>query len=446
MTDYALNDRGSLEIITDDFYDQEILRLLDGLRYDREQLFDGQARLVPEPDNPRFPQSIAVYVGELKIGRMSPEDSLRYWPAIARVVASGYDPVAPVRLRATIHRTYGQAHLESRATLSISRPALLFPLNGSPRHATVLPQGPSLKVLDEKEYAEYLHEVLPVSGEGRVILTLEANHLRLPDGSEVDSVDVLHERRVVGRLSTQMSAQLAPIIRSAFERDKLTAVWGTIRGNAFELSLTVQAVRAPEIPASWLRDLPNDVPALKPEAPEYELEDSYVPSHAEAHPESRRSPAPGQGIHGSRESSASAEQAAQRESEEQGGDELPARRHALIGRERLGWILAAIGLLVLLPGLVLIFLRPIWGILALLLGASLAFIGLYIARLQSDHQREWDQDWDDDLVDDEEQFDEDALEEREELEQEAEQDAWPEPRGSQEIGEQSAQPGREPSS
>ena len=42
-----------------------------------------------------------------------------------------------------------------------------------------------------------------------------------------------------------------------------------------------------------------------------------------------------------------------------------------------------VGLAVLLLGLVLIFFRPILGILGLLLGGSLAFTGRYVARLQS---------------------------------------------------------------
>ena len=40
-----------------------------------------------------------------------------------------------------------------------------------------------------------------------------------------------------------------------------------------------------------------------------------------------------------------------------------------------------IGMLVLLAGVVLLFVRPVLGILGLLLGGSLAFCGLYLARL-----------------------------------------------------------------
>ena len=59
-------------------------------------------------------------------------------------------------------------HVKSTGVLSLSAPGSLFPLNDAPTRATLLPQGPSMKVLDEKEHSEYLHSILPPSGEGRV--------------------------------------------------------------------------------------------------------------------------------------------------------------------------------------------------------------------------------------------------------------------------------------
>ena len=77
--------------------------------------------------------------------------------------------------------------------------------------------------------------------------TLETNKVRNHHGHTVDTVDVLYERRQVGRLSTQMSEQFIPIIDHAFQNERLTAVWGTIRGSAFEVSMTIQAARPEEI-------------------------------------------------------------------------------------------------------------------------------------------------------------------------------------------------------
>ena len=41
------------------------------------------------------------------------------------------------------------------------------------------------------------------------------------------------------------------MIRYAFENDRLTSAWGTIRGNTLELSSTVQAARPADIPQEW---------------------------------------------------------------------------------------------------------------------------------------------------------------------------------------------------
>ena len=282
MVDYALGDRGSVDIVTDDYYEAETLQIFEELHIDRERIWYGEARLVPEPDNPYEPNSIAVYIDEFKVGRMSVEDSAAYWESITRVVASGYEPIAHLQLSAVAVRAEGGGmHVKSTGVLSLSAPGSLFPLNDAPTRATLLPQGPSMKVLDEKEHSEYLHSILPPSGEGRVILTLEANQLKTSDGRFVDSVEVRHDRKLVGRLSTQMSEQLTPVIRYAFENDRLTSAWGTIRGNTLELSLTVQAARPADIPQEWYETLPNNVPALLPAGEEYKVSaTTWSPPHS----------------------------------------------------------------------------------------------------------------------------------------------------------------------
>ncbi|GEC99550.1 hypothetical protein KVA01_17050 [Kocuria varians] len=276
MTDYALNDRGSLDVVTENFYDTEIMRVFGGLSAGRAQTWHGLAALVPEPDNPFDPRTVSVRVGENKVAHLSAQDAHRYWHPLSRVIASGYTPVVPLHLEADLLRQDGVAEVDSRAVIDIAPPDLLFPLNTAPAQAAVLPQGSSIKVLDEQEFAEYLHSIVPASGEGRVILTLEVNKVRNSHGVTVDTVDVLYERKQVGRLSTQMSEQFIPIIHYAFEHDLLTAVWGTIRGSSFEVSMTLQSVRASEVPAQWFEELPNDVPELLPDAEHFDVPPAYV--------------------------------------------------------------------------------------------------------------------------------------------------------------------------
>ncbi|MFC3479379.1 hypothetical protein [Kocuria carniphila] len=277
MTDYALNDRGSLDVVTENFYDTEIMRVFGGLSVGRSQTWTGLAALVPEPDHPFDPRTISVRIGENKVAHLPAQDAHRYWDPIARVVASGYTPVVPLKLDARLERNDGLAEVDATAIISIAPPDLLFPINPAPIQAAVLPQGSSIKVLDEQDFAEYLHSIVPASGEGRVIVTLEANKVRNSHGVTVDTVDVLYERKQVGRLSTQMSQQFIPIINHAFDHNLLTAAWGTIRGSAFEVSMTLQAARASEVPDAWYEELPNDVPELVEEAETYDVPPAYIP-------------------------------------------------------------------------------------------------------------------------------------------------------------------------
>ena len=120
MVDYALGDRGSVEIVTDDYYEAETLQVFEELHIDRERIWYGEARLVPEPDNPYEPNSIAIYIDEFKIGRMSVADSAAYWEPITRVVASGYEPIAHLQLSAVAVRTEnGDMRVKSTGALSV---------------------------------------------------------------------------------------------------------------------------------------------------------------------------------------------------------------------------------------------------------------------------------------------------------------------------------------
>lgn len=372
MADYILGDRGSVEVITDDFYDAEILHLFEELVLDREQVWAGSAHLVPELDNPYQPSAIAVYVDDLKVGRLSVEDSAAYWLPLSRVVASGYRPVVYLQIHAVLRSVGGQQVIESQGVLSLSAPSSLFPLNEAPRQAALLPQGDSMKVLDEKDHSEYLHSILPPSGEGRVILSLENNQMKLADGRVVQSVDVLHDRRVVGRLSTQMSEQLAPVIRYAYEQDRLTAAWGTIRGNAFELSLTVQAVRPHEIEEDWFAQLPNDLPELLPAASAYQLEPAYQATEGEAQRAKKK-----RGLLAS-----ARPQVAESEPADQEGlaTSQASSASAVSGLQRMSILLGLVGGLVLIFGLVTVFSNPLMGILAIVFGGSLAFLALFFTR------------------------------------------------------------------
>lgn len=385
MTTYALNDRGSLEIVTENFYDAEILRVFGSLPYGMVETLAVTASLVPEPDNPFDPRTISVRVGQEQVGHLAREDAARYWPAVTRVVASGLTPTAPVIMKASLVDADGTPEVDATARVQLSPPDLLFPVNTPPQRSTVLPQGPSIKVLDEQDHAAYLHSILPKSGEARLFLTLEVNQIRTSHGEHVDIVEVLHERQVVGRFSTQLSEQFIPVIRHAFDHNLLTAVWGTIRGSAYEVSLTVQAARPEAIESSWYEDLPRQGDELVPESESYEIPKAYVPTEAERGKNAKKwrkgMAASSAGVSaesgrssGSTRFSRGAKASGQSASQSTGS--------AWTDRSRLTvWILAGVTLALLIVALVFLGQEPLVSALAVIVAAATGGMAIYLRSL-----------------------------------------------------------------
>lgn len=380
MTTYALNDRGSLEIVTENFYDAEILRVFGSLPRGPVETFAGTASLVPEPDNPFDQRSIAVRVGQNQVGHLAKEDAARYWPAVTRVVASGLTPTALVIIKATLVDADGVQEVDATARVQLSPPDLLFPVNSPPQRATVLPQGPSIKVLDEQDHAAYLHSILPKSGEARLFLTLEVNQIRTQHGEHVEIVEVLHERQVVGRFSTQLSEQFIPIIRHAFEHNLLTAAWATIRGSAYEVSLTVQAARPDSIEPTWYQDLPRQGDELVAESASYEIPNAYVPTEAERGKNTkkwRKGMAASGGLSGARGASPGAGSS---ESATQAGLSTDAATWTR-GSRLTVWVLAAVTVLLLIAALIFLGREPLVSALAVIVAAATGGMAVYLRSL-----------------------------------------------------------------
>ncbi|MBD2761407.1 hypothetical protein IEE92_02375 [Kocuria sp. cx-116] len=387
MTDYALNDRGSLDVVTENFYDTEIMRVFGGLSLGRSQTWTGLAALVPEPDHPFDPRTISVRIGENKVAHLPAQDAHRYWDPIARVVASGYIPVVPLKLDARLERNDGLAEVDANAVISIAPPDMLFPINTAPIQAAVLPQGSSIKVLDEQDFAEYLHSIVPAGGEGRVIVTLETNKVRNSHGMTVDTVDVLYERKQVGRLSTQMSQQFIPIIKHAFDHNLLTAAWGTIRGSAFEVSMTLQAARATEVPEQWYEELPNDVPELVAEAETYEVPPAYIPVETDRGRNSKKWRKGYTAAHPNGPADAAASRPAAGSSRVDAdplamGDQPPVegRRNAPKGAKTTVLALALLTVLLVVGAVILIPFEPLATTLFIIVAVATGFMAFYLNR------------------------------------------------------------------
>lgn len=196
-----------------------------------------------------------------------------------------------------------------------------------------------------------------------------------------------HDRKLVGRLSTQMSEQLTPVIRYAFENDRLTSAWGTIRGNTLELSLTVQAARPADIPQEWYETLPNNVPALLPVGEEYDVPAAFVPTEGERHyleSSAQQAPKRRRGFMSSLTGGSSAPEQARSEL----AAEKPVIEYSIeeeeyyepSERERLLNLVKGAGLAVLVAGLISMLWTPMLGILIAILGGAVAAVAFYFGR------------------------------------------------------------------
>ncbi len=197
----------------------------------------------------------------------------------------------------------------------------------------------------------------------------------------VNSVEVFHEDTHVGRLSSQISEQFIPVIEHAAKHDKLTNVWGTIRGNRLELSLTIQAVRSENIPEQWYKDLPNDVPELLPEAKKYEVPDAFVPAGSGKHSREAYSSSEDSRIYhlccrknGVSEAITAHEVIPEKAAKPVSFDDLP-EEHT-----RLLTLVKIIGITLLIVGLAIAIWRVLLGVLIAIMGGALYSVALYFGR------------------------------------------------------------------
>lgn len=122
-------------------------------------------------------------------------------PRLGSARSLGYEPSRTCSfLRCCRCVEGGGMHREEHRRVSVRTGSLL---NDAPTRATLKASGPPMKVLDDEH--SITNSNPPPSGEGRVILDPGANQLKTSDGRFVDSVEVRYDRKLVGRLSTQMS-------------------------------------------------------------------------------------------------------------------------------------------------------------------------------------------------------------------------------------------------
>ncbi|MFI7483277.1 hypothetical protein ACH9EU_12800 [Kocuria sp. M1R5S2] len=257
--------------------------------------------LVPEPDNPNGEGAISVRSEGLVLGYLSRADARRYWPVVARIVASGYQVSVLGRVYAYKRRSYdGKVEISADVTLRLPEPEAIVPLNVELASGVLLPKGNSLQVLGEEDHFDHLFNYVPPTGEGFLLLELRRGTKQYKNGSTKDMVFVYLDGEEVGQLSGQSGGHYLPTIRHLEDFGKKTMVWGKIKGSALSASLTIHGAKSHELSDEWLDAQPTASFDLVPESSTYDLPDAYKGAKRTNRPcQARPAPRAGAGDGGS---------------------------------------------------------------------------------------------------------------------------------------------------
>lgn len=249
--------------------------------------------LVPEPDNPQDPKAVSVRSHSLVLGYLSRADARRYWPVVARIVASGYQVQVLGNVYANKRRSYDSRKIEiySDIRLRLPEPEFILPLNVDLVAGVLLPKGNSLQVLGEEDHFDHLFNYVPPGGEGFLLLELRRGSKQYKNGSTKELVFVYLDGEEVGQLSGQSAGHFIPTIRHLEDFDQKTIVWGKIKGSAISASLTIHGAKAHELPDEWMEAQPAARFDLVPESSTYELPPAYQGVKRTSKPQLER-PAP----------------------------------------------------------------------------------------------------------------------------------------------------------
>lgn len=198
------------------------------------------AVLVPDPENPKDPRAVAVFVDGLHVGYMERGDAKHYHRQIAKLPSGQLTVPSRQWLRETYDNTY------ARVTLSLPMHDQLLCPNPLDRDAVLLPAGSTVQVTREENHMEHLAAVLDRYGAENVVLaTLRCVTEQRPR-STVDLVAVDIDREQVGVLTPTQSANFIPLVRRAEELGTDVACRASLRGNSLKSDVALHARKAHE--------------------------------------------------------------------------------------------------------------------------------------------------------------------------------------------------------
>ena len=223
------------------------------------------AELLPEPGNQHDRNAVAVRVGGRPVGYLPREEAARYAPVLSRLAAEGFSPQVPARVWAAERDDHSGRRRAFRGSvrLDLAEPHLIVPVNAPPAgDHRLLPPGHAIPVTGEEHHLEALLPFLRPEGECWAYATLHEAMEQTARSSRV-VVEVRLDGKRAGRLSPKMSGDLMPAVRHLAAQGRDTAARAMVKGNRLKVEITLYALRAHELPHSWMAPAPPpDVTAV----------------------------------------------------------------------------------------------------------------------------------------------------------------------------------------
>ncbi|WP_433362104.1 HIRAN domain-containing protein [Actinoplanes sp. CA-142083] len=206
------------------------------------------AELVPEPGNRHDQNAVAVRIGGQLVGYLPRDEAARYSPALFQLVTQGWSPQVACR----VWGASWDGNFRGSVRLDLAEPHLLAPANRPPGgEHRLLPPGHAIQVTGEEHHLDALLPFLRPEGECWVHATLHEVVEQTARTSKV-VVEVRLDGARVGKLSPRMSGELLPAIQHLAGQGRATVTRALVKGNRIKTEVTLYALRAHELPHSWL--------------------------------------------------------------------------------------------------------------------------------------------------------------------------------------------------
>lgn len=198
-------------------------------------------------------RKILVTLAGQVVGQL-PHEAVRAWmPEIQHADKSAFN----IQVDARVWAVDDDGIIRSRVTLSMPNPGETYAPGPMPnsRHV-VLPPGRTVQVTGEEHHLPELVRLLAGRSKIGAVATL---HEQPPAGNAKPRVAVCLYGQEVGTLTPATSEHYLPIVRACGQAGALVVSRATVSGNQLKVDVTLNAMRAGELPAEWIA---QNVPAL----------------------------------------------------------------------------------------------------------------------------------------------------------------------------------------